>query len=187
MTPAIATPDNHPSNQACYALQCPFSYASAPLTIASSSSPSPNRRARSHSDCVVDSTGMGSLYVKRCCYSTGRQCSQQYKSTAHMHEVCRWHAPCTASQLHHIIRHAWGEPWPRSCTRSKDTLHEPTCVSARAWSMSIFASAVNPDIAQPMCSSISIIFSIELGSCIHKTTSFTRRRVPDKVPRTVMT
>jgi hypothetical protein len=40
-----------------------------------------------------------------------------------------------------------------------------TCVSARAWSTSVFASAVNPDMAQPMWSSISMIFCTLLGSC----------------------
>jgi hypothetical protein len=40
-----------------------------------------------------------------------------------------------------------------------------TCVSARAWSTSVFASAVSPLIAQPMCSSISATFSMLLGSC----------------------
>lgn len=31
-----------------------------------SSPSSPNRSAKSHSDCVQDSTGISSLYVKRC-------------------------------------------------------------------------------------------------------------------------
>lgn len=38
------------------------------------------------------------------------------------------------------------------------------CVSTRPWSMRVRASAVSPDIAQPMCSSISRIFSMLLGS-----------------------
>jgi hypothetical protein len=40
-----------------------------------------------------------------------------------------------------------------------------TCVSALAWSISVFASAVSPLMAQPMCSSISATFSMLLGSC----------------------
>lgn len=39
------------------------------------------------------------------------------------------------------------------------------CVSTRPWSMSVRASAVSPDIAHAMCSSISRIFSMLLGSC----------------------
>ena len=39
-----------------------------------------------------------------------------------------------------------------------------TCVSALAWSTSILASATRPLMAQPTCSSISITFSMLLGS-----------------------
>jgi hypothetical protein len=49
---------------------------------------------------------------------------------------------------------------------TQDKTHPtPTCVSALAWSMSVFASAVSPLMAQPMCSSISATFSMLLGSC----------------------
>ena len=39
------------------------------------------------------------------------------------------------------------------------------CVSTRAWSMSVRASAVRPDMAQAMWESISSTFSMLEGSC----------------------
>ena len=45
---------------------------------------------------------------------------------------------------------------------------EHTCVSARAWSINVLASAVRPLMAHPICSSISMIFSMLLGSCGNK-------------------
>lgn len=52
-------------------------------------------------------------------------------------------------------------PLPQSTRRAAPR----TCVSARAWSMSVLASAVRPLMAQPMCSSISATFWMLLGSC----------------------
>lgn len=43
----------------------------------------------------------------------------------------------------------------------------PTCVSTRALSMRVLASAVSPLMATPMCSSISATFSMLVGSCRH--------------------
>lgn len=116
-------------------------------TMPPSSESSPNRRARSHSDCVADSTGIGSLYVNRCCCERGMPAFQ----VASQAQTCHlfFQLPCTP--LHQAPR----SESPRSLA----------WVSALAWSINILASAVNPLIAQPMCSSISMIFSMLLGSC----------------------
>ena len=47
-----------------------------------SSSSSPNWRARSQSDCVHDSTGIGSLYVNRCC------CAQEHNRRVRTSPPC---------------------------------------------------------------------------------------------------
>lgn len=52
------------------------------LTRPPSSESSPNRRARSHRLCVTDSSGMGSLYVKRCC------CGRRKARTSEQGRAC---------------------------------------------------------------------------------------------------
>ncbi len=56
--------------------------AAYPPTMPPSSSSSPNLSARSQRDCVRDSTGMGSLYVKRCCCASTRPWSIRVRASA---------------------------------------------------------------------------------------------------------
>ena len=52
----------------------------------------------------------------------------------------------------------------RQCEH-QDTHERPTCVSTRACSMSVLASAVRPLMATPIWVSTSAIFSMLEGSC----------------------
>lgn len=118
------------------------------LTMLSSES-SPNRRARSQSDCVMDSTGIASLYVKRCC------CADSANKYTRVSKHC--------SGSLRVSQHALERRVPAD-------LKDRTCVSALACSINVFASAVSPLIAQPRCVSISMIFWMLLGSCITRGT-----------------
>lgn len=179
----------------------PHPHCLSTLTMPASSESSPKRSARSHSDWVQDSTGMGSLYVKRCCCgSTGGEDSsshthkQTQQTKKNQHQQYIQHAKegvktaAVASCLALLQHPAPCAVLDAACAYSPSVagfvipvwpllpicLSVPlmcqhtsphTCVSALAWSISVFASAVSPLMAQPMCSSISATFSMLLGSC----------------------
>jgi hypothetical protein len=71
-------------------LLLPLLLQPSPLTMPASSPSSPKRSARSHSDCVHDSTGIGSLYVKRCCCSSRRTAA----AVAAWYVAYGWKAGC---------------------------------------------------------------------------------------------
>ena len=123
-----------------------------------SSPSSPNRSAKSHSDCVQDSTGISSLYVKRCIciYESSFQAAVSLADVQHKPADVRNRIAC-----------------PGHCMSTHRYLGslEHTCVSTRACSMRVLESAESPLLAQAMCESISAILSILRGSCVAQMTA----------------